>query len=350
MSGTGRPSRGAVLLPLAAVGAGLSLASLAADTAAGPPRVLPAPAPVPAPAPAVHARPPGETPSREPAKSGTTGANATPGATEPTAAEAEAMLKAVVRLSMETRRELGEGFAVLEDPPFVIAGNVPATRLETLRREVIRRGSRALWEQLFRKRPDKPVRILVMADEVSYRATARRLYGDEDVARFGYWRPDGRTVLADLSTGDGTVMHELTHALMAADFPEAPDWYNEGLASLFEQSRFEKAGGLRGLVNWRLPALKKAAAGGKLPWLGDLMSLRRGRFYADGAAENYAQARYFCLFLQSRGVLAKFHAAFRDGLADDPTGAAQAVAACGAKDLDSLQREFLKWVETLPVE
>ena len=38
-----------------------------------------------------------------------------------------------------------------------------------------------------------------------------------------------------LATGGGTLSHELTHALMEADFPNAPGWISEGLASLHEQ-------------------------------------------------------------------------------------------------------------------
>jgi len=38
-----------------------------------------------------------------------------------------------------------------------------------------------------------------------------------------------------VSLGAGTLVHEMVHAFMAANFPAAPIWFNEGLASLFEQ-------------------------------------------------------------------------------------------------------------------
>ena len=36
----------------------------------------------------------------------------------------------------------------------------------------------------------------------------------------------------NIGTGGGTLVHELTHSLIAFDFPHVPDWFNEGLASL----------------------------------------------------------------------------------------------------------------------
>jgi len=61
----------------------------------------------------------------------------------------------------------------------------------------------------------------------------------------------------NIATGGGTLVHEMTHALMAPDFPQAPIWISEGLASLYEQCRVEKQS-LKGDPNWRLPELKRA--------------------------------------------------------------------------------------------
>ena len=59
------------------------------------------------------------------------------------------------------------------------------------------------------------------------------------------------------SPGGGTLVHEIVHPFMRANFPACPAWFNEGLASLYEQSA-EKDGHIRGLINWRYTALEKA--------------------------------------------------------------------------------------------
>ena len=85
---------------------------------------------------------------------------------------------------------------------------------------------------------------------------------------YGYYKPQQRTLVMNISTGGGTLVHELTHALIDFDFPLVPDWFNEGLASLHEachilpdESRIE------GLTNWRLPGLQQAVAERRLPSL-----------------------------------------------------------------------------------
>lgn len=261
----------------------------------------------------------------------------------------QAMRKDAARVAAEMRRELGEGWLVVEDAPFVIGGNLPAARIEALRKDTVRRAASALWSMYFEKKPEQVLKVYLFADETSYRAGAKRLFGDEGVSRFGYFRSSNGALVMDISTGGGTLIHELTHALMRPDFPTVPDWFNEGLASLYEQCRFEQ-GRIVGLVNWRLPILKRAIAAKKLRPLGDLMAGRGGRFYGESAGENYAQARYFCMYLQHKGVLGKFYKSFRDRVGDDAGGVKQALEALGAKDMEAVEKDFLRWVEGLAVD
>ena len=64
----------------------------------------------------------------------------------------------------------------------------------------------------------------------------------------------------NIATGGGTLVHELVHPYVEADFPGAPPWLNEGLGSLFEQSD-ERDGYIVGLTNWRLPAPRTTLPG-----------------------------------------------------------------------------------------
>ena len=47
------------------------------------------------------------------------------------------------------------------------------------------------------------------------------------------------------------------------NFPECPAWFNEGLASLYEQSS-TKNGRIHGKINWRYKALEQAIKDKKL--------------------------------------------------------------------------------------
>ena len=70
--------------------------------------------------------------------------------------------------------------------------------------------------------------------EAAYREAAEQLFFDRDVSRFGYYKPGRQAILVNLAEGDGALFHELTHVLMDADFPNAPHWLQEGLATLHE--------------------------------------------------------------------------------------------------------------------
>jgi hypothetical protein len=154
-------------------------------------------------------------------------------------------------------------------------------------------------------------------------------------------------MVMDISTGGGTLVHELTHALMEYDFPGVPEWLSEGLASLHEQCNGEawRRGELVGDVNWRLPALQTAVRSQRIRSLRELMTAGDFR----GAAEtlNYAQARYFCMYMQDRGILVNFYRSFRDGFKEDHTGLSFVEETLGGRRIEVIERDFLEWVARL---
>jgi hypothetical protein len=100
------------------------------------------------------------------------------------------------------------------------------------------------------------------------------------------------TVSGDWFTG--TPHHEISHALMHVDFPQAPLWLDEGLAALHEEESEEGP-----LDNYRLFYVKEALAQGKLPPL---------RVFLDSNEPwpereqplRAAMSRYFCMYLFER--------------------------------------------------
>jgi hypothetical protein len=244
------------------------------------------------------------------------------------------------------RPQLGPECAVLVREPFVLAGDMGEEELDAWHRSTIAPAARALAHCYFRRPPSKPVTVLLFSGEASYDRYARKLFGETGVSVYGYYKPDRRTLVMNISTGGGTLIHELTHALIDFDFPNVPDWFNEGLASLHEQCRFKpNDSGLEGLPNWRLPGLQKAITEGKLRPLVAIM--RDDDFRGADIGRNYAQARYFCLYLQEKGLLEEFYRRLRAGCEHDPHGVEAAESLFKPEKWQTIDRDFQAWVMTL---
>jgi hypothetical protein len=268
----------------------------------------------------------------------------------PAAGRTDRNLAAACELAAaDLAEQLGEECAVVAQPPFVLAGDLSPEDLEAWRQRTIEPAARAMAASYFRTPPDRPITVLLFANEASYRQWASALFGDEDVSVYGYYKPGRRTLVMNIATGGGTLVHELTHAMVDFDFPAVPDWFNEGLASLHEQCRFRPDGrGIDGLVNWRLPALQETIRQGRL------RSLRRligdDDFRGQDVGLNYAQARYFCLFLQERNLLEDFYRRLRSNRADDPLGLATVGEVFPELSWEQLDTDFQAWALELEAD
>ena len=157
------------------------------------------------------------------------------------------------------RSQLGSKFVYCRSEMFVCAGNMDKASCTAIVDGTVTAGAQALWKHYFVKRPAYAIRVYLFSEERTYRFYAKQLFGDNNVSYFGYYKPDEKALVMNIGTGTGTLMHEMVHALMEPDFSTAPTWFSEGLASLYEQCRFEH-GAPVGLVNWRLPVLKEGHA------------------------------------------------------------------------------------------
>ncbi|MEX2113073.1 MAG: hypothetical protein WD845_07795 [Pirellulales bacterium] len=267
-------------------------------------------------------------------------------ATEPVSAPAsDGMQQACRRTAERLRARAGGALRVIERPPFVIGGDLGEDELAACHAETIAPAVQAMQCRYFRSRPHQPVTVLLFAGEASYNRYSREWYGDSDVSVYGYYKPNERTLLVNHATGNGTLLHELTHALFDFEMDDPPVWLNEGLASLHEQCRFradDDGPWIEGLVNWRLEGLQTVIRQGRLRSLVELVEERDFRGPLVGT--NYAQARYFCMYLQQQRRLADFFRDFRDHRSDDAAGAAAIVRAMHGQSWDELDRDFQRWV------
>jgi len=251
-----------------------------------------------------------------------------------------------LRVCEEIRRELGEDTQVerVEDFFFVASNDTSQSFLQY--KATIMRVYRYLYEDYFARRPEKPIRVYLFKDKGTYDRYCRSTYEKPPSTPYGFYMSRERKMVMNISTGTGTLAHELVHPLLAEDFPGVPSWFNEGFASLFEQSG-EREGKMVGFVNWRLPKLKQMLKIGRGTALSDLMRTTTEQFYGeDDRGVNYATARYLCLYLQEKKLLIPFFQEFKKTAKEDPTGASAFERATGKKPAE-LDPHWREWVLSL---
>ncbi len=248
----------------------------------------------------------------------------------------------------ELKNKLSSDFIVKEHSYFVIASNLSETETDKILSTTIDKAVECFYNDYFAKRPDEATTIFLFKDDKTYRYWANELYGDDDLSRYGYYKPSEKTMLMNINTGTGTLVHEMTHALVRYDFPDIPSWFNEGLGSLYERCSLNN-NTILGYVNWRLPALQDALADKSYTSLEKLMKTDWDEFYGSRSDVNYAQARYLCMYLQEEGLLKKYYKHFRDTYSDDKTGITQMEKITG-KTISQLDKDYVEWVKTLKYE
>ncbi len=242
----------------------------------------------------------------------------------------------------EVQKELGDDYTVKKHLDlFVVASNDP----EALKRGMgtVEHVFKAMHKDFMKTRPDKPLKVFLFKDKASYDAYNKKAYHREPTTPYGFYMPSERKMVMNIATGLGTLAHEMVHPLNEADFPSIPSWFNEGFASLYEQSYYLRDGSIRGDVNWRLPGLQKAMRNENHPRLKSVMETSTSEFYGMNSGLNYAAARYLCHYLQEQGKLVEFYQSFRDGAKDDPSGV-QTLEKVLGKKLDEFQPEYEKFV------
>lgn len=251
--------------------------------------------------------------------------------------------QACENVAQEIQTQLDRSNTVLIRPPFVLAGDMPEDVLERLHRDVVQPTERALNVGFFDSLPTEPITIVAFAKEAGFRDFARRVDRRQPESYYGYYLRSHRRLVVNVSTGAGTLAHELTHALAHFDFPNMPEWFDEGLASVFEQSEFSETGHrLTGTDNWRVHLLLRALHDNRLRKTDELVQGRSVR--ANHESIDYAHARYVCLFLQDQQLLEPFYRKLRSRAESDPTGwqtLREVVASEAASDIDA---DFRRWV------
>jgi len=241
------------------------------------------------------------------------------------------------------KKKVPEGFTIVVQRPFVVIGDESPVMVRRRARGTVKWAVDRLKRDFFEKDPDEILDIWLFRGKASYRKHALALFGDEPTTPYGYYSPTHKALVMNIATGGGTLVHEIVHPFMRANFPACPAWFNEGLASLYEQSS-SRDGHIVGLTNWRLAGLKEAIRKGTVPPLKDLAATSDHQFYHMDKGTNYGQARYLCYWLQEHGLLVQYYRAFVANHKDDPTGYETLKRVLGTDDMAAFKKRWEAWV------
>ena len=234
-------------------------------------------------------------------------------------------------------------FHLVIQPPFVVIGDDTKELVQRRADNTVRWAADRLRKELFDTDPEQILDVWLFKDKQSYETNAEKLFGSTPTTPYGYYSPTHGALVMNISTGGGTLVHEIVHPFVAADFPRCPSWLNEGLGSLYEQCG-DHEGRIWGYTNWRLAGLQQAIKAKRVPSFETLCSTTRNGFYNDDPGTNYSQARYLCYYLQEQGLLVKFYRQFRTDCREDPTGYKTLQKVLDVEDMDAFQAKWEKYV------
>ena len=234
-------------------------------------------------------------------------------------------------------------FTIIVQKPFVVIGDEPADDVKEHSIRTVKWAVDKLKQEYFSKDPDEIIDIWLFKNKASYERNAQLLFGSKPTTPYGYYSKIHKALVMDISTGGGTLVHEIVHPFIEANFPNCPPWLNEGLGSLYEQSG-EVRGRIHGFTNWRLHGLQADIKAGRVPSFRKLMGMSVPEFYNFESGSHYAQSRYLLYYLQQKGLLTEFYREFYAHQKTDPTGYQTLRRVLGNADMKAFKPKWEKYV------
>jgi hypothetical protein len=200
-----------------------------------------------------------------------------------------------------------------------------------------------LKEEYFSRDPKEILDVFLFKDKVSYQRNTLSFFHETPTTPYGFYSPTHGALLMNIATGGGTLVHEIVHPFIEANFPGCPPWFNEGLGSLYEQSG-DEGGHIHGYTNWRLAGLQRAIREKRVPSFKALTAQSDHAFYDEDRGTNYSQSRYLLYYLQEKGLLTRYYREFFDHKGEDPTGYETLKRVLGEPDLDAFKARWEAYV------
>lgn len=238
-------------------------------------------------------------------------------------------------------------FHIVLQKPFVVVGDDRPAVVRQHAQGTIQWAVSRLKRAYFSKDPDQVITIWLFRDKTSYQQNVFDIFRSRPHTPFGYYSPWRKVLVMNIDTGGGTLVHEIVHPFIAANFSECPSWLNEGLGSLYEQCS-DNNGHIWGSTNWRLRGLQEAIKDEdyEMPTFEELCSTTTREFYDRDPGTNYAQARYLLYYLQQHGLLRKYYHEFHRSAKDDPTGyeTLKRILEVEDEEMEEFQKKWTEYV------
>lgn len=291
-------------------------------------------------------------------------------------------------LGVQLQAELPDGFKIHHAGDFVIAYSTERTYARWVGGlyQRLHRGFDTHWQRkkFKTKDPDYPLAVIIFSNKAEYERYMAKELGEVSPGLVAYYNlQSNRVAMYDLTAdrNDGhkrqisevladprsiqmvaTVIHEGTHQLMfntgmQVRMSDTPLWLNEGLAMYFETPDLSSKRGWRaiGRVNhMRLVHFKKSRQRRPADWLTLMLTSDKRFRESTTALDAYAESWAFCYFL-----LKEYEEKFVDYLkfmsqkpqqkADGHETRVSDFKKFLGEDLQALEREFLRYIEKLPL-
>ena len=246
----------------------------------------------------------------------------------------------------------GTSYRVVSSPHFALCG-VEGTEALRRRAHELERLLAAFCRQYRMNPPPTITTVYIVPSRKELPEFARRVHGIDLPEMYGYSFPYDSSIVIAFDGGLGTLGHELFHAVLLANFPEAPPWLNEGYAALYEEySLLPETAGIRGTfrtAHWRIPHLKESRPGlRELIWM-------EWREMDDREAFNRNQslAKMFAMYLQDeRKTLEQVYHAFRSADFKNQKGDLRKqyettlLRALKSNSMEGVQQDFDEWLSS----
>ncbi|MFT5122777.1 MAG: hypothetical protein ACI97B_001409 [Verrucomicrobiales bacterium] len=244
------------------------------------------------------------------------------------------------------KRLPSDDFHIVLQRPFVVIGNEKPEQVRLRAEQTVHWATTHLKEQYFTRDPEEILDVWLFKDAKTYNKYNQEMFGGSPTTPFGYYSRQYKALVMNINTGGGTLVHEIVHPFMESNFPGYAAWFNEGLASLYEQCG-ERKGQMVGFTNWRLAGLKKAITSGEVPTFQRLCSTTTDEFYHQDRGTNYSQARYLCYYLQEKGLLKTYYETYRANADSDPSGYESLKQVLKQPDMKAFQKSWEAFVTRL---
>lgn len=212
------------------------------------------------------------------------------------------------------------------------------------------------------RKPDKLLTVYLLPNRYQLRLTAKKIHGITiPKTNIGYSNISDLSLLGVADKEHlGTMMHELFHLMVRTDIGDAPAWLDEGVASIYEQSRWQGEELLGDEINWRTDQLRMvfedASLNEKVPSLEVFLESNWDEF--DGIVQedqcigaiNHAYARALMVYFQSKQKLAELFLNMKNrnsNWSDDFSqilSSVKIVEMTLEQDINSIEIDFRNWL------